>query len=166
MIRRPPRSTLFPYTTLFRSRASWRAQWADGCGRTSTARATSECTSRCPLLRVARPNRCRRRPRRLPPNEKETGKREWGRAWRRSARRATTGSEILAPRCKYLTSNIFSLHYKHLTMHFTQVVANRSLRGRRSIGCELGEAVELCRSVPRSSRREAVRLERRSRAGA
>src|SRR3712207_7266906 len=23
MIRRPPRSTLFPYTTLFRSRASW-----------------------------------------------------------------------------------------------------------------------------------------------
>src|SRR2546430_8068231 len=25
MIRRPPRSTLFPYTTLFRSRANWRA---------------------------------------------------------------------------------------------------------------------------------------------
>src|SRR5215212_3587270 len=25
MIRRPPRSTLFPYTTLFRSRARWRA---------------------------------------------------------------------------------------------------------------------------------------------
>src|SRR5256885_6374406 len=24
MIRRPPRSTLFPYTTLFRSRAGWR----------------------------------------------------------------------------------------------------------------------------------------------
>src|SRR5258708_30617437 len=24
MIRRPPRSTLFPYTTLFRSRAAWR----------------------------------------------------------------------------------------------------------------------------------------------
>src|SRR5688572_32467506 len=24
MIRRPPRSTLFPYTTLFRSRSSWR----------------------------------------------------------------------------------------------------------------------------------------------
>src|SRR3712207_8876409 len=24
MIRRPPRSTLFPYTTLFRSRAEWR----------------------------------------------------------------------------------------------------------------------------------------------
>src|SRR3712207_6964461 len=32
MIRRPPRSTLFPYTTLFRSRA---------CGRRSTARSGS-----------------------------------------------------------------------------------------------------------------------------
>src|SRR3712207_7838800 len=28
MIRRPPRSTLFPYTTLFRSRRAWR--WPDG----------------------------------------------------------------------------------------------------------------------------------------
>src|SRR5437899_8199574 len=27
MIRRPPRSTLFPYTTLFRSKASWAAIW-------------------------------------------------------------------------------------------------------------------------------------------
>src|SRR3712207_6953932 len=26
MIRRPPRSTLFPYTTLFRSRHGWRSQ--------------------------------------------------------------------------------------------------------------------------------------------
>src|SRR5256885_10116963 len=26
MIRRPPRSTLFPYTTLFRSRVSWHAR--------------------------------------------------------------------------------------------------------------------------------------------
>src|SRR2546430_16170845 len=26
MIRRPPRSTLFPYTTLFRSQATWRLQ--------------------------------------------------------------------------------------------------------------------------------------------
>src|SRR2546425_12837259 len=31
MIRRPPRSTLFPYTTLFRSRLSW-AQPHDGLG--------------------------------------------------------------------------------------------------------------------------------------
>src|SRR2546430_7435270 len=30
MIRRPPRSTLFPYTTLFRSRRIWRALWAGG----------------------------------------------------------------------------------------------------------------------------------------
>src|SRR2546426_3480321 len=30
MIRRPPRSTLFPYTTLFRSREKLRAQLRDG----------------------------------------------------------------------------------------------------------------------------------------
>src|SRR5260370_6991731 len=30
MIRRPPRSTLFPYTTLFRSRALRGGQYADG----------------------------------------------------------------------------------------------------------------------------------------
>src|SRR3989449_11350013 len=29
MIRRPPRSTLFPYTTLFRSREAARTGWAD-----------------------------------------------------------------------------------------------------------------------------------------
>src|ERR1019366_10524437 len=37
MIRRPPRSTLFPYTTLFRSGSSWRelppAPRSSGCGR-------------------------------------------------------------------------------------------------------------------------------------
>src|SRR6266566_9059176 len=33
MIRRPPRSTLFPYTTLFRSRASWRRAPVFGAGR-------------------------------------------------------------------------------------------------------------------------------------
>src|ERR1039458_10871568 len=27
MMRRPPRSTLFPYTTLFRSEQKWRKQW-------------------------------------------------------------------------------------------------------------------------------------------
>src|SRR5258708_40010870 len=32
MIRRPPRSTLFPYTTLFRSKSSGRGFW-DGDGR-------------------------------------------------------------------------------------------------------------------------------------
>src|SRR2546425_12387453 len=41
MIRRPPRSTLFPYTTLFRSRVAL-AQWApraDGAGVTFTIEA-------------------------------------------------------------------------------------------------------------------------------
>src|SRR5260370_17052062 len=28
MIRRPPRSTLFPYTTLFRSASSWKCCWS------------------------------------------------------------------------------------------------------------------------------------------
>src|SRR5258707_11861922 len=42
MIRRPPRSTLFPYTTLFRSRWDRRrhaaSRWAAGpCGRKSSA---------------------------------------------------------------------------------------------------------------------------------
>src|SRR3712207_8261677 len=32
MIRRPPRSTLFPYTTLFRSRGGSRADWNCYCG--------------------------------------------------------------------------------------------------------------------------------------
>src|SRR6202021_3648860 len=32
MIRRPPRSTLFPYTTLFRSRAAEMALFRAGCG--------------------------------------------------------------------------------------------------------------------------------------
>src|SRR6266571_3721374 len=31
MIRRPPRSTLFPYTTLFRSTAGW--AWGDRCAQ-------------------------------------------------------------------------------------------------------------------------------------
>src|SRR5260370_15014182 len=29
MIRRPPRSTLFPYTTLFRSQPAWARAWAN-----------------------------------------------------------------------------------------------------------------------------------------
>src|ERR1039458_6660648 len=33
MIRRPPRSTLFPYTTLFRSTASWSTSLAKESGR-------------------------------------------------------------------------------------------------------------------------------------
>src|SRR5690348_18042041 len=41
MIRRPPRSTLFPYTTLFRSRATAR-------GRTRTVRSPASVPSRRP----------------------------------------------------------------------------------------------------------------------
>src|SRR5438477_5539843 len=36
-LRRPPRSTLFPYTTLFRSRASSRDSWASGRCRPSVS---------------------------------------------------------------------------------------------------------------------------------
>src|SRR5688572_33143333 len=50
MIRRPPRSTLFPYTTLFRSRSTWcdtttrwrrRARSRRACGRAETRSARS-----------------------------------------------------------------------------------------------------------------------------
>src|SRR3712207_4561781 len=37
MIRRPPRSTLFPYTTLFRSMLVWRAAWMGRNGVPMTA---------------------------------------------------------------------------------------------------------------------------------
>src|SRR5258705_6080763 len=42
MIRRPPRSTLFPYTTLFRSRAAG----LSCCARRRSASASQLCTSR------------------------------------------------------------------------------------------------------------------------
>src|SRR2546430_7203812 len=47
MIRRPPRSTLFPYTTLFRSKASavWKGGLKDGKG---TVSATSGVLSNTP----------------------------------------------------------------------------------------------------------------------
>src|SRR2546427_2287350 len=45
MIRRPPRSTLFPYTTLFRSPAS-RTTVGDGKVATSSEAASSRSTSR------------------------------------------------------------------------------------------------------------------------
>src|SRR2546430_10914619 len=44
MIRRPPRSTLFPYTTLFRSRARWREPVA-GRDPLRSARSRSEAMS-------------------------------------------------------------------------------------------------------------------------
>src|SRR3712207_7944364 len=45
MIRRPPRSTLFPYTTLFRSAASWRS-CAPTLRSTSSGRSTRRWTPR------------------------------------------------------------------------------------------------------------------------
>src|SRR6185312_15124882 len=57
MIRRPPRSTLFPYTTLFRSRdlrsAEGAFRQAQGCTRRGPARSeehTSELQSRSDLV--------------------------------------------------------------------------------------------------------------------
>src|SRR2546422_6593822 len=62
MIRRPPRSTLFPYTTLFRSQrpaigqrrtaaAAQRALWADGTdARARSEEHTSELQSRLHLV--------------------------------------------------------------------------------------------------------------------
>src|SRR5260221_5249931 len=46
MIRRPPRSTLFPYTTLFRSIASG---WCCSAAASNSGKA-SECLSRCMRL--------------------------------------------------------------------------------------------------------------------
>src|SRR5438270_9721096 len=47
MIRRPPRSTLFPYTTLFRSGRRWSGRTSPSCCPTSSsccASPTSPCT--------------------------------------------------------------------------------------------------------------------------
>src|SRR2546429_3826557 len=44
MIRRPPRSTLFPYTTLFRSAAGWRSCLPD-LQHAALIRRTSACTT-------------------------------------------------------------------------------------------------------------------------
>src|SRR5256885_4067738 len=53
MIRRPPRSTLFPYTTLFRSRRWWAGWSRRRCSRCSSFRSeehTSELQSPCNLV--------------------------------------------------------------------------------------------------------------------
>src|SRR2546421_2325897 len=52
MIRRPPRSTLFPYTTLFRSQCRGRCAAAPGSRRRSRGRGSS-----CPRSRRASGNR-------------------------------------------------------------------------------------------------------------
>src|SRR2546423_8021557 len=50
MIRRPPRSTLFPYTTLFRSLSAWKALNVVTYGG-GAPRVVVECSSNCPLKR-------------------------------------------------------------------------------------------------------------------
>src|SRR5256885_11069358 len=57
MIRRPPRSTLFPYTTLFRSGD------AQGCKRQHAIRAGGELVERDPVRGVGEQQRARHRPR-------------------------------------------------------------------------------------------------------
>src|SRR5258708_16158740 len=46
MIRRPPRSTLFPYTTLFRSPASWRS-WTAMLRSSAAPSRPAERSNRC-----------------------------------------------------------------------------------------------------------------------
>src|SRR2546430_7690772 len=49
MIRRPPRSTLFPYTTLFRSHLNWQTKWIDGAAVAPGQYSVSMIASRgCP----------------------------------------------------------------------------------------------------------------------
>src|SRR5438034_8712024 len=50
MLRRPPRSTLFPYTTLFRSIRRWVAERATLARRHVTVRLTPEVTVRVKVL--------------------------------------------------------------------------------------------------------------------
>src|SRR2546426_3409314 len=63
MIRRPPRSTLFPYTTLFRSSVPrFRPRGRLRCHRCSgVAGGGSETRIAIPDLRRGRENRCRRK---------------------------------------------------------------------------------------------------------
>src|SRR3712207_6976588 len=60
MIRRPPRSTLFPYTTLFRS-----VSWASSRSRSSAARAASAAVAPTRLAPKRRMRRTRQLARRL-----------------------------------------------------------------------------------------------------
>src|SRR5438874_4831840 len=73
MIRRPPRSTLFPYTTLFRSEDSPGAEggwltWLDDCGVPALTRSeehTSELQSRRDLVCRLLLEKKKRQPRQL-----------------------------------------------------------------------------------------------------
>src|SRR5216683_6575996 len=76
MIRRPPRSTLFPYTTLFRSRSSNCSRARSGCrcgslpGRSRSEEHTSELQSRSDLVcRLLLEKKNKTQDRRLPSPE-------------------------------------------------------------------------------------------------
>src|SRR2546422_8605588 len=57
MIRRPPRSTLFPYTTLFRSAWVW-GRCSASCSRPSRARRPApSCRASCADYATSRPRR-------------------------------------------------------------------------------------------------------------
>src|SRR3712207_8109585 len=59
MIRRPPRSTLFPYTTLFRSSAAFAAPYGDSAGADVTpATDTTLTTEPEPCASMIRPASC------------------------------------------------------------------------------------------------------------
>src|SRR3712207_7765522 len=76
MIRRPPRSTLFPYTTLFRSpeSAARRARAARPAARRPHPRAHGPAATASAARRTAPPRRARTspRPRRPPRSEEHT----------------------------------------------------------------------------------------------
>src|SRR5256885_10850870 len=69
MIRRPPRSTLFPYTTLFRSRSRWTSARGGRLGATSTGSSGSTTASRRTSTTPSPASRCRLHPRSGAPSQ-------------------------------------------------------------------------------------------------
>src|SRR5438552_7546806 len=60
MLRRPPRSTLFPYTTLFRSRAAWTCTRASAAAlRTASTSSRPTTASRSPTSSPTTPSTTR-----------------------------------------------------------------------------------------------------------
>src|SRR2546422_7799081 len=82
MIRRPPRSTLFPYTTLFRSRVS---------ARRHDARERGEAEARLPEGRHG-----------------DRGKLEWDQRWGRGAARDCSANQAARARSEEHTSELQS----------------------------------------------------------
>src|SRR6266487_5402375 len=85
MIRRPPRSTLFPYTTLFRSSSPSRSSTRHGpCRRSPTASRSEEHTSelQSPVHLVCRLLLEKKKHKRLPPGLPATHSRRTGAAER------------------------------------------------------------------------------------